>query len=229
MTTTLRASALSKSFSGQEPIFGEISIELSSGDFTVISGQPGQGRSTLLRCFTGAYPVDSGQLRLVQGDTEVDLTDRNPRVLSNIRRHHLGIFDGEVTAIPSQQAVEVVARLGSVDTSRAHEGLAKLGEETLAGKKFGTLRRHQRAVIGLVGTLLSSAPLLILDSPDRYADCATLGTWLDELRLDGRGILLAPADSRNFHEQQVSGNPMNHHGNPLSPINFVTLQEGAIS
>jgi ABC-type sugar transport system ATPase subunit len=59
----LEVQGLTKSFAKTVVLDG-VNLSLASRTLTVITGQNGVGKSTLLECLAGAQPFDSGTLKL---------------------------------------------------------------------------------------------------------------------------------------------------------------------
>ncbi len=65
--TLVEASAVSKSFGGVK-VLSDLSFEIKSGDFIVLRGGNGSGKTTILNILSGLLIPDSGTITLDQGD-----------------------------------------------------------------------------------------------------------------------------------------------------------------
>ena len=75
-TPRLRVTGLKKSF-GNNVILHNVSFELAKASSLVIIGGSGSGKSVLIKCISGLYPLDQGQIEV------------NGRVLTS-RQNHIG-------------------------------------------------------------------------------------------------------------------------------------------
>ncbi|MFV0321759.1 MAG: ATP-binding cassette domain-containing protein [Alphaproteobacteria bacterium] len=47
---------------GKKNILNQLNFDMAQGDFTVLLGRNGSGKSTMLKCFSGALPIQDGQI-----------------------------------------------------------------------------------------------------------------------------------------------------------------------
>ena len=62
-TPRLRVTGLKKSF-GNNVILHNVSFELAKASSLVIIGGSGSGKSVLIKCISGLYPLDQGQIEV---------------------------------------------------------------------------------------------------------------------------------------------------------------------
>jgi phosphonate transport system ATP-binding protein len=86
-TSVIVVSDLCKSFNGRM-VLDRISCSIRRGEFTVLLGPSGGGKSTLFRCLTRLIEPDSGKV-VVDG---TDVTGLTPRALTDFRRQVGFIF-----------------------------------------------------------------------------------------------------------------------------------------
>jgi putative ABC transport system ATP-binding protein len=58
----LEVRVLAKSY-GEVPVFQQVSLQIAAGEFVVLIGESGVGKSTLLNCIAGLEEVDSGDIQ----------------------------------------------------------------------------------------------------------------------------------------------------------------------
>jgi trehalose transport system ATP-binding protein len=77
MTAKLQFDRVSKSY-GKRPVADDISLDIDEGEFFVILGPSGEGKSTLLRMVAGIETVDAGTIRIDGADvTHIPPNKRN--------------------------------------------------------------------------------------------------------------------------------------------------------
>jgi ABC-type bacteriocin/lantibiotic exporter with double-glycine peptidase domain len=154
-------------------ILDNVSLELSPGRFTALTGANGSGKSTLLQLVLGLYRPDSGSL-FADGIpyAELDVADlrrqigvvaQDPPLITGTVRDNIAYARPEA----SREEVEQAAR-----TALAHDFIQQLpkGYDTEVGEHGILLSGGQRQRLALARALLIHAPLLILDEPTNHVD-----------------------------------------------------------
>jgi putative ABC transport system ATP-binding protein len=189
----LRVSELAKSY-GDTPVFENVSFELAAGEFVVLIGESGVGKSTLLNCIAGLDTAARGTIRL--GATEV--TGLDPDAGARLRRERLGFVFQAFHLLPHLSAADNVALplllLNRSDPQRVaqmleHVGLAGLGARMPAQLSGGQLQR-----VALARALVHRPALILADEPTGNLDPANALRILDllaaQVRAEGAACLL---------------------------------------
>jgi ABC-type multidrug transport system ATPase subunit len=145
---------------------GPLDLRLLPGELAALSGEPGVGKSTLLRLLAARLPAQSGTLLFRQEPLEW-----NPKHVAGWRRH-LGILDQSVT-LPGQRSTRELLRLslaarGLNGKARRHEAMRILGETgqlPRADLPCGNLSTGQSRWAQLALALSGLPDLLLLDEP----------------------------------------------------------------
>ncbi|WP_335715935.1 ABC transporter ATP-binding protein [Neobacillus drentensis] len=166
---------LTYSFSGERPIFQEISLDVQSGEFVSVIGASGSGKSTLFKLITGLLEPDVGEIRLGQQDTKRRLGQVGYMPQKDLLLPWRTVMDNvllplEVTKEKSQEKIpevrEWLARFGLADYENAYPN------ELSGGMK-------QR--VAFLRTLVTGRDLLLLDEPFGALDSLTkrnMHSWL---------------------------------------------------
>ncbi|MDG5814664.1 ATP-binding cassette domain-containing protein [Chitinispirillales bacterium ANBcel5] len=149
-------------FSGMifTPVISNISFELASGQFVVLDGSNGCGKSTIIRALLkmGAH---------FKGDVSLNI----PRA--------------EIGYVPQDAAVELSAPITAIDVIKStfpfggvsmrtiKYVLNRVGLETKGHNRYGALSGGQRRRVLLARALVSDPRLIILDEPTANIDQAT--------------------------------------------------------
>ena len=168
----------------REPVMKDVSITVPKGGLTVIVGQSGIGKSTLLKLLLGLYRPNGGKLVIDTPDGEISV-DRNTRslfcyapqgnfLLSGTLRENLTITNPKATDEEIRSALYVSAMDEYVAT--LPDGLETVLHENGAGLSEGQAQR-----ISLARAILSGAPVLLLDEVTSALDAVTEQTVLERI------------------------------------------------
>ena len=83
---SLKLTNIKKMF-GQVEVLHDISLEIDPGDFLVLLGGSGCGKTTLLNCIAGLEKTTSGTVEIMGRDvTDIDPSIRNITMVFNLMR-----------------------------------------------------------------------------------------------------------------------------------------------
>ena len=184
-TPRLRVTGLKKSF-GKNVILHNISFELAQGSSLVIIGGSGSGKSVLIKCISGLYPLDQGQIE-VNGRV---LTSRR-NYIGSMRRKDFGFMFQNAALFDSINIIENVAFGPKHALKMSHKAAIDLALEKLSlvgiSKKTGTLYPSDistgiRKVVALARTLAIDPQIILCDEPTTGLD-PLMSKKIDELIL----------------------------------------------
>ncbi|MDQ6641339.1 MAG: ABC transporter ATP-binding protein [Actinomycetota bacterium] len=185
----LRVRGLRRRF-GEVDVVRDFDLDVESGSAVALVGRNGSGKSTVLRCITGADKPTAGTVEL----DGRPLDERSPDV-----RTALAIVLDDMDFFPDLSVVEhldLFARAHRVEGAESvvDAVLNEVGLIAQSGQLPGTLSSGQRRRLALASAFVRPRRLLVLDEPEQRLDTAGL-EWLAE-RLaretaDGLGVLLA--------------------------------------
>ncbi|MFW0170193.1 amino acid ABC transporter ATP-binding protein [Rothia sp. P4278] len=166
---------LTKSF-GEQTVLNGVSLELTSGETTVILGPSGSGKSTLLRCFNLLEVPEAGVLDLAGDSVDFSskLTDEQVR---SIRKHSAMVFQS-FNLFPHLTAVQNVAIApvlnGKVGKGVAHQYALELLDKVGLGDKASSypdsLSGGQQQRVAIARALAVSPDYLLFDEPTSALD-----------------------------------------------------------
>jgi phosphonate transport system ATP-binding protein len=153
------------------PILNRINCQINRGEFVVLLGLNGAGKSTMLRSLVGLVP-------LMRGAIQINGVQLTPRTLPQIRRNIGMLFQGG-GLIRQLSAIENVlcGRLGTKsswetlfgfpkrDRRQALELLEQLGLREQAYQKTSHLSGGQQQRVAIARALIQSPEILLADEP----------------------------------------------------------------
>ena len=190
----LSVRGLRKEFPGVKALSG-VDFDLRAGEIHALLGENGAGKSTLIKCVSGVYRPDGGEMRL-----EGRLV--SPSSVQEAQKLEIGVVYQEVNLLPNRSVAENLflgrqpMRWGMVDVkamrSRARELLSRYNLDIDVADN---LERHSVAVQQIVAIARAvdlSAKALILDEPTASLDRDEAAMVLEAMRVlrsNGIGII----------------------------------------
>ncbi|MBQ7098201.1 MAG: ABC transporter ATP-binding protein [Oscillospiraceae bacterium] len=168
----------------RDPVMSDVSLTIPKGGLTVIVGQSGIGKSTLLKLLLGLYKTQAGTLTIDTPDGSVPV-NRSTRgmfsyapqgnfLLSGTIRENLTFTNPDATEEEIQAALHASALDEYVAT-------LPLGLETVLMENGAGLSEGQAQRLSLARAIVSGAPVLLLDEVTSALDAATEKTVLERI------------------------------------------------
>lgn len=161
-----------------------VDLQISSGEFTVITGASGEGKTTLLGIISGLCDYDSGSVRILDHDYSTMTWEEK----SLFRTAYIGYIFQEFFMIDELNALENVMlprELAGTEDGRTEEIAGQLLE------KFGLTERkdhfpHQlsggeKQRVSIARSLINAPQILLVDEPTTNLDPVTASNVLEYL------------------------------------------------
>jgi putative ABC transport system ATP-binding protein len=167
------------------PALTNISLEIRSKRFTVISGASGSGKTTLLNLIGCIDRPDSGEITVAGQETQTMSDD----ALSDFRVQHLGFVFQNFNLLPVLSAyenVEYPLLMKKIPTRERKERvmamLDAVGLSDMAGNRPGQLSGGQRQRVAIARALSTSPQLVLADEPTANLDSHTGASIISLMR-----------------------------------------------
>jgi phosphonate transport system ATP-binding protein len=171
---------------------GGVDLTIRPGEFVVILGPSGAGKTTFLRSLNRLVEPTSGTVR-VAGRA---VTGAAPAELRAVRRQvgmifqqfnlvrRLSALDNVLTGRLGYVAplASVVGRFPERDRALAHECLTQVGLEHLADRRADTLSGGEQQRVAIARALAQSPAVILADEPTASLDPALTDSIMDALR-----------------------------------------------
>ncbi len=175
---------------GPEPLFRNLSFNVSEGDRIGLIGPNGSGKSTLLEILAGRRQADRGAVAL----------RKNTRLS----------YVAQIAEFPSSETVRTVIRR-ALDRTEAHGSeRERLEGETLGRAGFTDFELSTEALSGgwrkrlaIAEALVEQPDILLLDEPTNHLDLAGI-EWLERLLQSAAFACVVVSHDRYFLENAVT-------------------------
>jgi len=187
----LKIEKLSKTYDSGTYALQDISLVVESGEFVVVLGKSGSGKSTFLRCINRLVEPTSGKIFL----DEKEITGASPSRLRELRKKigmvfqqynlvsrfsvQTNVLAGKLASISNSASLLNLFREGDVIKSR--QILNRLGLNGKELQRADKLSGGQQQRVGLARALMQNPQLILADEPVSSLDPATSNQIMDFL------------------------------------------------
>ncbi len=208
-----------------------ISFELEKGEFVVIVGPSGAGKTTVLNMLGGMDTCDSGEI-IVDGQ---DIAKLKKKEITRYRRYDIGFvfqFYNLVQNLTAKENVELATQICR-DAADAAQMLEKVGLGDRMDNFPAQLSGGEQQRVSIARALAKKPKLLLCDEPTGALDYQTgkhiLKLLQDTCRRDGMTVVvithnsaIAPMADRviEIKNSKVHGVRMNAHPEPVEQIEW---------
>lgn len=149
----------------------EISFEIEKGEFAIVTGPSGAGKTTVLNMLGGMDSCDSG--RIVVDSTEI--SSFNPKQLTAYRRRDIGFVFQFYNLVPNLTALENVELASQIcsEPLDAEITLAEVGLSERLDNFPSQLSGGEQQRVAIARALAKNPKLLLCDEPTGALDYTT--------------------------------------------------------
>jgi putative ABC transport system ATP-binding protein len=188
------------------PVLDAVDLTLAPGEFVILNGPTGSGKTTLMTLVGALRRHQSGFVevlgRNLEGASESQLTALRRDIGFIFQDHHL--FDALTPLETLRLAMQLKAdRYGKRDyLERPVEWLRRVGLEGRMNARPRSLSTGQRQCVAVARALINEPLLILADEPTASLDAASAGIALETLRTAvlerDATVLMITHDSRQF-------------------------------
>lgn len=185
---------------GRAPVIADASLHFEEGEWTVITGNIGTGKSTILKLLMAFITPQRGDL-YAGGRWYADMEPRDVRRQVAYMPQEAVLFDRTVAenilygsrGKTLEDVNDLVRELGLQDE---FAGLPS-GLDTMAGKNGSRLSGGQRQLVWFLRIALREPRYIIMDEPTASMDAGTKAALLSALRIlaDGKTVIMVTHDA----------------------------------
>ena len=204
--TILSAKGLCKSFAhngGQIHILSGVDLDIYKGDFTVIMGASGSGKSTTLYALSGMDRATAGEV-IFKGE---DLVKMSEKKLAQLRHGEFGFIFQQMHLISNLTLFENVTVPGYLNKKRSAAETDEYANELLDKMGLSKIKSHlpsqcsggEQQRCAIARAVVNEPELLFADEPTGALNRRNTTEVLDlltELNKNGQSILMVTHDAR---------------------------------
>ncbi len=171
----IRLENVRKSFDGEEVLHG-INASFEAGKCNLVIGKSGSGKTVLVKCMVGLFPVSSGHIYY----NDLDITRADKKELRNLRQKIGMLFQGG--ALFDSKSVEENVRFPldmfsdlneKEKANRVNEVLARVNLEGQNKKMPSELSGGMKKRVGIARAIVMNPKYLFCDEPNSGLDPQT--------------------------------------------------------
>lgn len=204
--TILSAKGLCKSFAhngGQTHILSGVDLDIYEGDFTVIMGASGSGKSTMLYALSGMDRATAGQVMY----NDRDIVKMGEKELAALRHGDFGFVFQQMHLVSNLTIFENVAVPGYLNKdkpaaetdARANELIERMGISHIKTHLPSQCSGGEQQRCAIARAVINSPKLLFADEPTGALNKKNTSEVLDlltDLNRNGQSILMVTHDAR---------------------------------
>lgn len=157
-------------------IFKELNLNINSGEFIVLLGRSGSGKSTFLNLISGIDSPDRGKV-IINGTNITGLSEHDRTLF---RRHHIGFVFQSYNLIPTLTVaenlllpLELIKRITQKDRDKVSELLEKLNFADRLDSYPDRLSGGEQQRVAIARALIHDPDVILADEPTGNLDLDT--------------------------------------------------------
>jgi len=157
----------------KQPVVSNINAKLNAGDFCVLLGANGTGKSTLLNTIRGTLTPKGGRV-LLNNKSIISIQDKELATIISVVSTYTN-FASELTvydiiSFGRTPYIGIFSRLSQTDKNIISKYISKLEIDSLVTNKFNQLSDGQKQRVMVCRALVQDTLLILLDEPTAHLD-----------------------------------------------------------
>ncbi|MBA4542792.1 MULTISPECIES: heme ABC transporter ATP-binding protein [Thermoactinomyces] len=180
----LQAARLGKKAGGRW-LLQEIDLCVEKGEMVGVLGANGSGKSTLIRCLTGEWKADSGEVRLKGERIDTYSPKERARIVAVLAQEPLGEIEFTVEEVVKMGRYPYQSRwswASGRDFDVCDSVLRQTGLWPMKQRQLAELSGGERQRVAIARTMAQEPELLVLDEPTTFLDIRHQLAILDLLK-----------------------------------------------
>ena len=170
---------------GRDAVLEGADLQINKGDFAVIGGISGIGKSTLIKLLLGVFTPQKGNIYLYLGDEKLPAGKFSRPLFSYVPQGNLllsGTIRESLSLVQTNASDEDIMKAAEIGC--AAEFIKKLPEglDTYIGEKGAGLSEGQIQRLAVTRAILSDAPIILLDEATSALDEETEARLLNNIK-----------------------------------------------
>ena len=168
MGAILIAKNISKSFVGVQAL-ESVNVQINAGEIHCLAGENGCGKSTLVKCISGVYKPDQGEI-IINGNSFTELST------VEAMKHGIQVIYQDLSLFPYMTVAENIAisklkfeNKKFIDWKKIHdiakEQLDKIGVKMDLDEKVGEISMANKQIVAICRALAQDTKILFMDEP----------------------------------------------------------------
>jgi len=159
----------------KRPVIAGLNLHIPAGEFVLVAGPSGVGKSTFLRCLNGLAPhfsggALSGSIRVAGLDPVLESPKKMSRVVGFVFQDPESQFVMDTVEDDIAFTLENAGFPPEEIQQRIGDVLARLDISRLKERKIHTLSGGERQRVAIASAIVCSPPILVLDEPTSQLD-----------------------------------------------------------
>lgn len=183
----------------EEPVLENITFDINSGDFVMLTGENGAAKTTLLRIILGLLKPTAGKAELSQKNRSGEklMVGYVPQQVASF---NAGFPSTVLELVQSgrYQRSKWFGKLNKNDMEHVRRSLESVGMWDMRHKKIGELSGGQKQRISIARVFATDPDLFVLDEPTTGMDAGSREEFYKLLKhnckMHGKGILMVTHD-----------------------------------
>ena len=169
----------------REKVLSGANFFINKGDFVVIEGRSGVGKSTLMKLMLGVYEVNGGCISIQTNDSNLALDNGTRTLFAYVPQGNMlfsGTLKENVTFIKQNATEQEIERALKISCADEFVSALPLGLNTVVGEHGVGLSEGQIQRIAIARAVLCDCPVILLDEATSALDEETERKLLDNLK-----------------------------------------------